>query len=75
MECAFPSGAEGIRTPDLYSAIVALSRLSHSPILGATRRVSKPTARIITLPSVPLYRRLSRKGDLTQRKTTNEILE
>ena len=25
------SGAEGIRTPDLYSAIVALSQLSYSP--------------------------------------------
>ena len=24
-------GAEGIRTPDLYSAIVALSQLSYSP--------------------------------------------
>ncbi len=28
-------GAEGIRTPDLYSAIVALSQLSYSPVLGA----------------------------------------
>ena len=25
-------GAEGTRTPDLYSAIVALSQLSHSPL-------------------------------------------
>ena len=26
-----PGGAEGIRTPGLYSAIVALSQLSYSP--------------------------------------------
>jgi hypothetical protein len=29
-----PDGAEGTRTPDLYSAIVALSHLSYSPSLA-----------------------------------------
>ena len=30
-------GAEGIRTPDLYSAIVALFQLSYSPVITRER--------------------------------------
>ena len=33
-----PNGAEGTRTPDLYSAIVALSHLSYSPSLAPNRK-------------------------------------
>src|SRR5580658_11002382 len=40
-----PGGAEGIRTPDLCSAIAALSHLSYSPVARVFTCVSKPCQR------------------------------
>jgi hypothetical protein len=37
------SGAEGIRTPDLYSAIVALSQLSYSPVRQQEGSIAEAT--------------------------------
>ena len=37
VHCSLPSGPEGIRTPDLLSAIEARSQLRYRPILKAKR--------------------------------------
>src|SRR5690606_24581237 len=43
------SGAEGSRTPDLCSAIAALSQLSYSPVIRRRRRAMRPLGQRHTL--------------------------